>query len=47
MWLNLWLVDATYVLNCKIGRVPFLYFGLPIGGNACRHAFWVPYVKNK
>jgi hypothetical protein len=25
-----WLVDASLVINCKIGHVPFIYLGLPI-----------------
>jgi len=28
-----WLHVATLVLNCKHSRVPFLYLGLPIGGD--------------
>jgi len=28
-----WLAEADSVLNCKLGRVPFLYLGLPIGGD--------------
>ena len=33
-----WLSEATMVLNCKV--IPFVYLGLPIGGNARRLAFW-------
>ncbi|GAU32797.1 hypothetical protein TSUD_152460 [Trifolium subterraneum] len=40
-----WLVDAAYVLNCKIGRIPFIYLGLHIGGNARLHSFWAPLVE--
>jgi hypothetical protein len=28
-----WLVEASVDLNCKIGQLPFVYLGLPIGGN--------------
>jgi len=27
------LVEEASVLNCKLGRAPFLYLGLPIGGD--------------
>ena len=37
-----WLVEATSILNCKVGHVPFLYLGLSIGGNPRRLAFWDP-----
>ncbi|GAU20900.1 hypothetical protein TSUD_120920 [Trifolium subterraneum] len=37
--------DAVYVLNCKIGRIPFIYLGLPIGSNARLHSFWAPLVE--
>jgi len=30
------------VLNCRVGSIPFVYLGLPIGGNARRLAFWEP-----
>ena len=29
-----WLFEVTMVLNCKVGYIPFVYLGLPIGGNA-------------
>ena len=35
-----WLVEAAVVLNCKVGAIPFMYLGLPIGGNARRLDFW-------
>ncbi|KEH38240.1 hypothetical protein MTR_2g064455 [Medicago truncatula] len=35
-----WLNEATSVISCKIGRVPFMYLGLPIGGDARRLIFW-------
>ena len=40
-----WLVEAAMVLNCKVGAIPFMYPGLPIGGNARRLAFWEPLLK--
>ena len=40
-----WLSDATSVLGCKVGKIPFLYLGLPIGGNPCRLLFWEPVVN--
>ena len=30
------------MLNCKVGSLPFVYLGLPIGGNVRRLAFWEP-----
>jgi len=40
-----WLAEAALVLNCKVGIIPFLYLGLPIGGNVCCLAFWEPLMK--
>ncbi|GAU35008.1 hypothetical protein TSUD_103310 [Trifolium subterraneum] len=40
-----WLVDASLVLNCKIGQAPFVYLGLPIGGNPRRLSFWQSVVE--
>jgi len=37
-----WLSKAAVALGCKVGSVPFVYLGLPIGGNARRLAFWEP-----
>jgi hypothetical protein len=28
-----WLQEAASILSCKIGKIPFMYLGLPIGGN--------------
>jgi hypothetical protein len=39
-----WLHEATVVMHCKHGRVPFLYLGLPIGGDP-RLQFWQPLVE--
>ncbi|MCI84176.1 putative RNA-directed DNA polymerase, partial [Trifolium medium] len=33
-WVNVaesWLAEAATVLGCTVGKVPFLYLGLPIG----------------
>jgi hypothetical protein len=40
-----WLVEAVAVLGCSVGRIPFLYLGLPIGGDARRLSFWDPVVN--
>ncbi|CAJ2644200.1 unnamed protein product [Trifolium pratense] len=37
-----WLVEAASALCCKVGKIPFLYLGLPIGGDPRRLCFWVP-----
>jgi len=37
-----WLGQAASVLACKIGCIPFVYLGLPIGGDARRLIFWEP-----
>ncbi|GAU29337.1 hypothetical protein TSUD_227080 [Trifolium subterraneum] len=39
-----WLHEAASVLRCKHGRLPFLYLGLPIGGDARKLQFWYPLV---
>jgi len=39
-----WLLEAAMVLNCKVGSIPFVYLGLPIGGNAQRLSFWDPLI---
>ncbi|MCH80340.1 cysteine-rich receptor-like protein kinase [Trifolium medium] len=41
--IDTWLVDAAAAaLDCKIGRVPFMYLALPIGGNPRQLEFWSP-----
>jgi len=35
-----WLAEAALVLNCKVGSIPFVYLGMPIGGNSRRLSFW-------
>ena len=34
-----WLVEAATLLNCKVGKVPFMYLSLSIGGDPRRLAF--------
>ena len=40
-----WLQLAANDLLCKVGRLPFTYLGLPIGGNISRMALWDPIIK--
>ena len=35
-----WMFEAAAVLSCKVGKIPFMYLGLPIGGNPRRLSFW-------
>ncbi|GAU43220.1 hypothetical protein TSUD_241100 [Trifolium subterraneum] len=37
-----WLGEAASSLCCKVGKIPFLYLGLPIGGDPRRLGFWEP-----
>ncbi|GAU35536.1 hypothetical protein TSUD_155670 [Trifolium subterraneum] len=39
-----WLHEAASVMNCKHGKLPFLYLGLPIGGDPRKLQFWYPLV---
>jgi hypothetical protein len=39
-----WLGEAASVLGCRVGNIPFLYLGLPIGGDPTRLALWDPVV---
>jgi hypothetical protein len=39
-----WLAEAPSVLHCKLGQLPFLYLGLPIGGDSRKLKFWRPLV---
>jgi len=39
-----WLAEAASVLNCKLGRLPFLYLGLPTGGDPRKLKFWQPLI---
>jgi hypothetical protein len=40
-----WLAEASTVFGCSVGRVPFVYLGLPIGGDPCSLSFWEPVVN--
>ncbi|MCI30863.1 RNA-directed DNA polymerase (Reverse transcriptase), partial [Trifolium medium] len=45
-----WLGEAASALCCKVGKIPFLYLGLPIGGDPRRLCFWEPVlarIKNR
>jgi len=35
-----WLNEAATVLSCKVGKLPFVYLGVPIGGDPRRLLFW-------
>ncbi|PNX76937.1 cysteine-rich receptor-like protein kinase, partial [Trifolium pratense] len=37
-----WLDEASSALCCRVGKTPFLYLGLPIGGDSRRLVFWEP-----
>ncbi|GAU38071.1 hypothetical protein TSUD_318650 [Trifolium subterraneum] len=37
-----WLCEAASLLCCRVGKIPFLYLGLPIGGDPRRLSFWEP-----
>jgi mannosylglycoprotein endo-beta-mannosidase len=34
-----WLHEAATALRCRVGKVPFIYLGLPIGGDSRRLGF--------
>lgn len=40
-----WLFEAASVLRCRVGTLPILYLGLPVGGNPRRLNFWEPVVN--
>ncbi|GAU41069.1 hypothetical protein TSUD_284390 [Trifolium subterraneum] len=40
-----WLVEAACVLGCRVGMVPFMYLGLPIGGEPRHLSFSEPVVN--
>ncbi|KAK2373370.1 hypothetical protein QL285_074404 [Trifolium repens] len=47
---NSWLHEAASALQCRVGKVSFLYLGLPIGGDSRRLSFWEPVltrIRNK
>jgi len=35
-----WLSEATLALKCRVGALPFVYLGLPIGGDPRKLDFW-------
>ncbi|CAJ2647682.1 unnamed protein product [Trifolium pratense] len=37
-----WLYEASSALCCKVGKIPFIYLGLPIGGDSRHLGFWKP-----
>ncbi|KAK2360432.1 hypothetical protein QL285_085698 [Trifolium repens] len=37
-----WLHEAASALRCRVGKVPLLYLGMPIGGVSRRLGFWEP-----
>ena len=39
---DFWMNEASTVLNCKIGHIPFFYLGLQIGGDSKKLNFWKP-----
>ena len=41
-----WLTEAASVLRCRVGKVPFVYLGLSIGGDSCRLIFWEPLLRS-
>jgi hypothetical protein len=36
---------ASKFLNCKLGKFPFIYIGLPVGANPRKEATWDPVVE--
>ncbi|GAU36456.1 hypothetical protein TSUD_166220 [Trifolium subterraneum] len=41
-----WLAEAVLVLRCSVGKVSFLYLGLPIGSDPHRVSLWEPVVQS-
>lgn len=41
---NSWLTEVVVVFNCKMGSLPFLYMGLPIGGDSRKLNCWHPLI---
>jgi hypothetical protein len=39
-----WLSEAASVMSCRRGGIPFIYLGLPIGGDSRKLCFWKPVV---
>jgi hypothetical protein len=42
---NDFLQMASGFLNCRVGQVPFMYLGLPVGANPRLSSTWVPMVE--
>jgi len=40
------LSEAPSILNCKVGKIPFVYLGMSVGGDPHRLLFWEPVVSN-
>jgi hypothetical protein len=36
---------ASGFLNCRVGRTPFKYLGLPVGANHYLYSTWVPMLE--
>ncbi|GKV04742.1 hypothetical protein SLEP1_g16855 [Rubroshorea leprosula] len=41
-----WQTEMAYRLHCKEGELPFVYLGIPIGGNNRRKSMWQPMVQS-
>jgi len=41
-----WLSEAALVMNCRVRAFPFLYLGLPIGGDPRKLDFWKPILNS-
>ena len=39
-----WLAEAALVMNCRMGSIPFVYLGLPIGGDSRKMSVWKPVI---
>jgi len=39
-----WLTEASFILRCKMGRLHFLYLGIPVGGDSRKLNFWHPLI---
>ena len=41
-----WLSEAALVMNCRVGTFPFMYLGLPIGGDPRKLDLWKPILNS-
>jgi hypothetical protein len=41
-----WLSEAALAMNCRVGTFPFVYLGLPIGGDSRKLEFWRPMLNS-